>query len=195
MGEWPVVHRRAYLAGMASAMAVPIAGCLDEPRREYLARPLEYDLVQAGRSPEPLETLRWYTHVDGIRAQFESHVGLDEEAEAAVTAFLDSTDSDTEDILMLAAGGPTQGHTAIEMEYLSWTDEEIIGSASVVETGNNGSEPVYPIAFVRLEVSEELPDVARIELTDGYGETRLFSVHRNTPHHPGDLQPEDLPGN
>lgn len=180
------MRRRSFLVGTAAAALPSISGCLGEPRMDYLARPLEYDLVQAGELPEPDPGVYWFQGVTEAREALEARRWPDEDAEQEARAFLEETDPITDVLLEIAASGPTRGHNEIAVQYLSYDERAIRGAARVVDDGDGGSEESHPSALVRIGGSEELPNIVDIDITNGWDETEEFVTFRPMEDIPGE---------
>lgn len=187
------MRRRAFIAATATGMLGTAAGCLGEPRTEYLARPLEFDLQQAGEQQEAAPGVRWFRNVHAAIDAVEAHRWEDESARQETIAFLEETDDETEEILGVAARGPSRGNGGIEVAYLA-LDDDVIRGLVRVDDGRPGDEPTYPAALVRISPNDGLPTLAVIEVVDGRGETEEYAAYQPLERRPDDSVPIDLPG-
>ena len=169
----PIMRRRAYLA-TAGGVIASVAGCLDEPRLEYAARSLEYERHHLGFRPGPDAGVTWFFSTDQAIRTIETRDWLGEATITDARDFLLDDEDDGAEVFELVAGGPTAGHSQIELDFLAYTDDEIFGSAAVVHDGDTTPEPAYPSTLIRFFPPDDAPGIARFEISDGWGETTEF---------------------
>lgn len=176
-----MLYRRSIISMIGIGGITMLAGCVNNPLGE--GQPLDFEAEKSGdhRSTAIEEDrpndVRWYHNTEEAMDALDELNWAGDVERNEVEEFISEME-DGEELVDIRSRGPSLGDE-LEIEDLMFDEDAIWGRATVnVEEGLAPGEDSFPTVIIRFEVTEDLPRTIRIEITDGWDETREVTVER-----------------